>query len=92
MTTTATGGASDLFSTSPLDRLGFGVGGYSGGGEPLALSPWPPLPLIVLHDRAHQPSNGLGVPDPDASQGTNGRPIGGEINPTVHGTVLRNRS
>jgi hypothetical protein len=25
--------------------------GYSGGGEPRVLSPWPPLPLIVLRDR-----------------------------------------
>jgi hypothetical protein len=31
---------------------------------------------------AHQPSNGLGVPDPDASQGPVG-PIGGEINLTM---------
>jgi hypothetical protein len=46
MTTAATGGASHRFSTSPLGRLGFGVGGYSGGGEPRHLSSWPPLPLI----------------------------------------------
>jgi hypothetical protein len=51
MTTAATGGASHRFSMSPLGRLGFGVGGYSGSGEPRALSPWPPLPLIVLRDR-----------------------------------------
>jgi hypothetical protein len=48
------------------------VRSYSGGGEPHDLSLWPPLPLIVLRDRAHQPSNGLGVPDPDASEGPNG--------------------
>jgi hypothetical protein len=35
----------------PLGRLGFGVEGYSGGGEPRYLSLWPPLPLIVLRDR-----------------------------------------
>jgi hypothetical protein len=35
----------------PLGRLGFGVGGYYGGGEPRVWSPWPPLPLIVLRDR-----------------------------------------
>jgi hypothetical protein len=35
----------------PLGRLGFWSGVYSGGGEPRCLSPWPPLPLIVLRDR-----------------------------------------
>jgi hypothetical protein len=43
-------GASRRFSDS-LDQLGFGVGKYSGDGEPRVLSPWPPLPLIALRDR-----------------------------------------
>jgi hypothetical protein len=60
-----------IASALPLCRLGLGVWSYCGGGEPRVLSPWPPLPLIVLCDRANQPSNGLDDPDPDASQGPN---------------------
>jgi hypothetical protein len=44
-------GASHRFSASLVDRLGFWSGGYSDGGEPRSLSPWPPLPLIVLRDK-----------------------------------------
>jgi hypothetical protein len=44
MTTAATGGASHRFSTSHLGRLGFGVGGYSGGGEPRFFEPVAPTP------------------------------------------------
>jgi hypothetical protein len=53
--------------------------GYSGGGEPRQLSPWPPLPLILLRDRG--PTSlltGWASPIRTRVKG----PIGGEINPT----------
>jgi hypothetical protein len=43
--------------------------------EPVAPTP----SYSAARQGPHQPSNVLGVPDPDASQGP---PIGGEINPT----------
>jgi hypothetical protein len=59
----------------PLGRLGFVEWGYSGGGEPPS-EPVDPTPSYsAARQGPHQPSNGLGVPDPDASQGPNG-PLG----------------
>lgn len=65
MTTTRScsgvGGTSDCFSASLSIGLGLGVGNSGQCCGPHTL-------FMALHDGAHQPSDGLDVPDQDASQ------------------------
>jgi hypothetical protein len=75
VTTADTGGAS-IASAPPSRTVRVWSGGLQWRRRTSLSEPVAPTPSYsAARQGPHQPSNGLGVPDPDASQGPNG-PLG----------------